>query len=98
MSQSTAIREFRDMTDEEVRAVVRELLDVHVPLVKAEHKDRIERGRAWARLLDDHGLAAPSWPIDCGGMDLPIRLLSVYHEEMARSRAPGRIDTALGMV
>jgi alkylation response protein AidB-like acyl-CoA dehydrogenase len=86
------------MDDDEFLDFLRGFLDEHVAPVKEAYKDRIERARVWARLLDDHGLAAPSWPVEFGGMDLPTRLQVIYHQEMTRARAPGRIDTAMGMV
>src|SRR4051812_26342677 len=97
-TQQIARPDYRELNDEEFRSTFREFLAEHVSAVKANHRDRLERARVWAALLDDNGLAAPSWPIAAGGMDLPTRLQLVYHEEMTRARAPGRPDTAMGMV
>jgi alkylation response protein AidB-like acyl-CoA dehydrogenase len=94
-----AVREaMHELADDEFRKRLRSFLEREVPRVKEAHANRLDRARAWARLLADDGCAAPSWPIEFGGMDLPTRLQIIYHEEMTRARAPGRPDTALGMV
>src|SRR5262249_28761925 len=98
MSERTMTPEVRSMSEDEFRAHLRAFLDENVAPTKSAYRDRMERGRVWARLLDDDGLAAPTWPVADGGMDLPIPLLVIYHEEMARSRAPSRVDASLGMV
>src|SRR5258705_243377 len=46
------------------------------------------RSRSQAATLADAGWAAPGWPKEWGGMDLPAGLQLVYHEEMAQARAP----------
>jgi alkylation response protein AidB-like acyl-CoA dehydrogenase len=53
-----------------------------------DHADRLNFERDWAALLADAGWAAPAWPKEWGGMDLPAGLQLVYHEEMARARVP----------
>jgi alkylation response protein AidB-like acyl-CoA dehydrogenase len=50
--------------------------------------DRLRFERDWAACLADAGWAAPAWPKEWGGMDLPAGLQLVYHEEMARARVP----------
>lgn len=50
---------------------------------------RLEWQRAWARALVDGGWSAPSWPADCGGLDLDFARQVVYQEEIARARVPG---------
>lgn len=50
--------------------------------------DRLRFERGWAALLAHAGWAAPAWPKEWGGMDLPAELQLVYHEEMARARVP----------
>ena len=50
--------------------------------------ERLEHDRAFAALLADNGYAAPAWPREWGGMDLPLACQLVYHEEFARARAP----------
>ena len=49
---------------------------------------RLQFERDWAALLADAGWAAPAWPEEWGGMDLPAVLQLVYHDEMARARVP----------
>ncbi|MDQ1501900.1 MAG: hypothetical protein QOI86_5240 [Actinomycetota bacterium] len=50
--------------------------------------DRLRFERDWAAVLADAGWAAPGWPKEWGGMDLPAGLQLVYHQEMAQARAP----------
>jgi len=50
--------------------------------------ERAATARAWAETLVDEGWAAPGWPVEHGGLDLPPVLQAVYHEEMTRARAP----------
>jgi alkylation response protein AidB-like acyl-CoA dehydrogenase len=50
--------------------------------------ERLRFERDWAAFLADAGWAAPAWPQEWGGMDLPAALQLVYHEEMARARVP----------
>jgi len=52
------------------------------------HAERLRFEREWAALLADAGWAAPAWPKEWGGMDLPAGLQLVYHEEMTLARAP----------
>jgi alkylation response protein AidB-like acyl-CoA dehydrogenase len=49
---------------------------------------RLRFEREWAALLADRGWAAPAWPREWGGMELPVGQQIVYHEEMARARVP----------
>jgi len=63
-------------------------------------KDRAERlvwQRAWCATAVDAGLAAPSWPREYGGMDLPFEQQVVYAEEAARARIPGVPGTGVGI-
>ena len=50
--------------------------------------ERLRFERDWAAFLADAGWAAPAWPQEWGGLDLPAALQLVYHEEMARARVP----------
>ena len=75
----------------------------HLRSFLAEHhpgrppRDPVERfafQRGVARLLAEHGLAAPSWPRRWGGMELDLLDQLAYHEEIAAARiqphpAPG---------
>jgi alkylation response protein AidB-like acyl-CoA dehydrogenase len=49
---------------------------------------RLSFERDWAAFLADTGWAAPAWPKEWGGMDLPAGLQLIYHEEVARARVP----------
>ena len=51
--------------------------------------ERLRWQRQWAGLLVDEGFAAPSWPKQWGGMDLPLAEQVIYHEEFAKVRRPG---------
>src|SRR5690349_15063251 len=63
-----------------VRAEVRSWLEARWPA-----DDR----RAFAEDVIDGGWAAPSWPADCFGRGLPMRLSRIVAEEFARAGAPG---------
>ena len=52
--------------------------------------------RAWSAKLADDGWAMPSWPKQWGGMDLPLELQYVYHEEMAQARLRSGSDAGQG--
>ena len=54
--------------------------------------------RGWQAALYDHGFAAPSWPQEYGGLDLPFAHQVAYQEELARARVPGPVGTGLGIV
>jgi len=64
------------------------LADHHPGRPPGEHRARLCFERAWAAFLADAGWAAPDWPKEWGGMDLPVGLQLVYHEEMALARVP----------
>ena len=49
---------------------------------------RLQWQRDWAAVLVDEGFAAPSWPVEWGGMNLSLADQVVYHEEFARVRRP----------
>lgn len=51
-------------------------------------KDRYQRARDWQAELDDHGLAAPAWPKEVGGLELPLDDLLDYHRITAAARVP----------
>ena len=72
---------FRD----ELRAFLRANDPGRAPKDPAE---RLGWQRQWAALLVDEGFAAPSWPKQWGGMDLPLAEQVIYHEEFAKVRRP----------
>ena len=88
------------MTNEEFRASVRawlttELSGEFAGLVGKggpgrEHELVAER-LAWERRLGEGGWIGLGWPVADGGRGLPWRQQVIFHEEYARSGAPGRI-------
>jgi alkylation response protein AidB-like acyl-CoA dehydrogenase len=54
--------------------------------------------RAWSAQLADDGWAMPSWPKEWGGMDLPVELQFIYHEEMAKARLVAQPSNNIGIV
>ncbi|BCZ21856.1 acyl-CoA dehydrogenase family protein [Mycobacterium senriense] len=50
--------------------------------------DRIELARAWHAELVDHKLAAPGWPRDVGGLDLPLADQLDYYRMTTEAGAP----------
>src|ERR1700722_4699248 len=50
--------------------------------------DRIEAARAWHAELVDHQLAAPGWPREVGGLDLPLADQLDYYRMTAEAGAP----------
>ncbi len=74
--------------------------------LKENHPGRPPKDRAvqiqWQKgfnaLLVDSGWAAPSWPIEHGGMNLPFSKQVIYTEEFARANVPGPLGTGVGIV
>jgi acyl-CoA dehydrogenase len=54
----------------------------------AEQRDRIEAARAWHAELVDHHLAAPGWPREVGGLDLPLADQLEYYRLTTDAGAP----------
>jgi alkylation response protein AidB-like acyl-CoA dehydrogenase len=77
----------RDLDSEAFRSELRAFLDDHLR-VRSSDQPRGDAELEWAGTLVDRGWAAPGWPLEFGGMDLPTSLQVVYHEEMTRARAP----------
>ena len=50
--------------------------------------DRIEVARAWHAELVDHELAAPGWPREVGGLDLPLADQLDYYRMTTDAGAP----------
>ena len=59
---------------------------------------RLQYQRGWAALLVDAGYAAPSWPTQWGGMDLPLADQVIYHEEFAKVRRPAHPGSGIFVV
>ena len=90
-SEAESERAFRDQ--------IRAFLAEHGPGPRpADPAARRAWQKQWMETLCDHGFAAPSWPREFGGMDLPFGLQVVYAEEFARARVPGPLGTGLGIV
>ncbi|GAB98543.1 putative acyl-CoA dehydrogenase [Gordonia namibiensis NBRC 108229] len=53
-----------------------------------ESKDRYQRARDWQAELDDHGLAAPAWPREVGGLDLALDDLLDYYRITSAAKVP----------
>jgi alkylation response protein AidB-like acyl-CoA dehydrogenase len=60
----------------------------------------VEERKAWERRLADAGWTAVGWPREHGGRGLSLTQQVIFHEEYARSGAPGRLgrigETLLG--
>jgi alkylation response protein AidB-like acyl-CoA dehydrogenase len=85
----TAVPEIREASPEALREELRAFLRRRHP--GPPPRDRVERlrfARDWAALLADSGWAAPAWPEEWGGMDLPVPHQLVYHREMSAARVP----------
>ena len=50
--------------------------------------DRVEAARAWHAELVDHKLAAPGWPTEVGGLDLPLADQLDYYRMTTDAGAP----------
>ena len=50
--------------------------------------DRVEAARAWHAELVDHGLAAPGWPREVGGLELPLADQLDYYRMTTDAGAP----------
>jgi alkylation response protein AidB-like acyl-CoA dehydrogenase len=74
---------------EEFRTRLRSFLTEHHP-GKPERGGaaRLAHARAWASTLADHGFAGPAWPRRWGGMELPLDMQIVYHDEITRAAVP----------
>jgi alkylation response protein AidB-like acyl-CoA dehydrogenase len=82
------IAEFRDVEDDAASGGPGP--DGASPEARLEAARRVmERRRAWQRLLNDHRLAAITWPVEWGGRAATVSQHAIYAEEMARYRAPG---------
>ena len=85
--------------DEEFRARLREFIAAHDPGAPPHgFRERLTWTRAFAATLADEGWAAPSWPKEVGGMELPLAQQVIWHEEMALARMPDHPCTILNVV
>jgi alkylation response protein AidB-like acyl-CoA dehydrogenase len=74
--------------ERELRDRIRALVAAALPPRPQGKAERLARARAFQGNLYDAGLAAPSWPVETGGLGLSVRLQLVHHEELARAGAP----------
>ncbi|ATD70992.1 MULTISPECIES: acyl-CoA dehydrogenase family protein [Gordonia] len=51
-------------------------------------RNRYQRARDWQAELDDHGLAAPAWPREVGGLDLALDDLLDYYRITSAAKVP----------
>jgi alkylation response protein AidB-like acyl-CoA dehydrogenase len=85
--------------DEAFRARLKEFLAAHAPgKPPKDPAERLKFGRDWAAAKYDNGFAAPGWPTEVGGMDLPFPQQVIYQEEMAAARVPNHPGTGINMV
>jgi alkylation response protein AidB-like acyl-CoA dehydrogenase len=76
---------FRD----EIRAWIRENLPEGWPATEPKtFEDRVAFARRWERTLHTAGYAGISWPKEYGGRGATLMEQVIFHEEMARARAP----------
>jgi alkylation response protein AidB-like acyl-CoA dehydrogenase len=83
----------------EFRDRIRDFLNANDPgRAPQDPADRLQWQRDWAALLVDEGFAAPSWPRQWGGMDLPLADQVVYHEEFATVKRPPHPGPGISVV
>jgi len=83
----------------EFRDRIRDFLKANDPgRAPQDPADRLQWQRDWAALLVDEGFAAPSWPRQWGGMDLPLADQVVYHEEFATVKRPPHPGPGISVV
>jgi alkylation response protein AidB-like acyl-CoA dehydrogenase len=80
--------EFRAWLDEHVTDELRELAEHPV----GDDPERVERLRAWNRVLADARYAAIAWPPEYGGRGAGLMEQVAYAEEIHRARAPGTVN------
>ncbi|HZC73377.1 MAG TPA: acyl-CoA dehydrogenase family protein [Jatrophihabitans sp.] len=90
----------------EDRAFAEEMRTFFTTEVPADIRDRLARGRhptpedvvTSQRILDDHGLAVPHWPVEWGGRDWTPLQRHLWSEEMTRAHVPHPIAFNTAMV
>ena len=58
----------------------------------AADTDRLDRGRAWQRVLHAGGWAGLGWPVEHGGRNLPLALQAVWAQELSAAGAPPPVN------
>ena len=81
---------------ETFRRRLRRFLSEHHPGPAPQGREgRLRWQRTWCATLVDQGFAAPGWPAEHGGMDLPLPHQLIYTEEMSRTAVPSHPGTGL---
>src|SRR5687767_4361847 len=63
----------------------------------ASMEEEVALARAWQRQLYDGGWSGISWPKEYGGRGATLIQQLIYHEEIARHRAPNPITLGVGI-
>jgi len=92
--------DYAAMAATEFRMMVREWIQANYPedkrfIVRRMGMDEIG---GWVRALGQKGWLAPSWPVEWGGMGLPIRKQIIFMEELSRHGCARFPDQALNLV
>jgi len=90
---TTIPQEQQAMQDEAFRAELRAWLTAHVTDAFREQRtmtfqEKMTVRRAWQKTLFESGWIGIGWPMEYGGRGATLTQESIYHEEMARARAP----------
>ena len=90
---TTIPQEQQAMQDEAFRAKLRAWLTAHVTDAFREQRtmtfqEKMAVRRAWQKTLFESGWIGIGWPMEYGGRGATLTQESIYHEEMARARAP----------
>jgi alkylation response protein AidB-like acyl-CoA dehydrogenase len=73
------------LPNDEFRSTMWSWLAANNPGRPPKGGDRVSWVKSWNALLVDSGWAAPSWPVEHGGMNLPFEKQVIYTEEIARA-------------
>ena len=90
---TTMPQEQQAMQDEAFRAELRAWLTAHITDAFREQRtmtfqEKMAVRRAWQKTLFESGWIGIGWPMEYGGRGATLTQESIYHEEMARARAP----------
>jgi alkylation response protein AidB-like acyl-CoA dehydrogenase len=90
---TTIPQEQQALQDEAFRAELRAWLTAHVTDAFREQRtmtfqEKMAVRRAWQKALFESGWIGIGWPREYGGRGATLTQESIYHEEMARARAP----------
>jgi alkylation response protein AidB-like acyl-CoA dehydrogenase len=90
---TTIPQEQQALQDEAFRAELRAWLTAHVTDAFREQRtmtfqEKMAVRRAWQKTLFESGWIGIGWPREYGGRGATLTQESIYHEEMARARAP----------